>query len=54
MKNAHAVFLRDGACAMRKRPTPLMLRSKWEGRILTEEHGENGFWLRSCSLARRR
>ncbi|WP_052878801.1 XTP/dITP diphosphatase [Vibrio coralliirubri] len=24
-------------------PTPLVCHGKWEGRILTEEHGENGF-----------
>jgi len=40
-------------------PTPVVCHGKWEGRILTEEHGENGFgydpvfWVpeKSCASA---
>ncbi len=33
-----------GANASRKRPGAIgICDAKWEGRILTEEHGENGF-----------
>jgi len=40
-------------------PTPIVCHGKWEGRILTEEHGENGFgydpvfWVpeKSCASA---